>query len=328
MLVLGIESSCDETAIAVVRDGTEVLSNCIASQTDLLTLYGGVYPEQASRRHLEVCEPLLNTALAEAGVSLEQIDVIAVTQGPGLIGSLLVGLNFAKGLAYQTAKPLVGINHLEAHLYAACMGTSPLLPALGLVISGGHTSLLFVEEIGSYRLLGQTQDDAIGEAFDKVARLLNLPYPGGPEIERMALQGDSRRFAFKPGQVKGHPLDFSFSGLKTAVRYAVQKIEGELPLADLAASFQRAAFETVAEKLVFASQKMAVRSILLGGGVSHSQSLRRYLSERVLLPLYWPAPGLSLDNGAMIAGLGAHVYRMQGAHGLDIQVMTRIPFHA
>jgi len=328
MLVLGIESSCDETAMAVVRDGHVVLSNCLASQTDLLEKYGGVFPEQASRRHLEACAPILQQTLDEAKVTLEDIDVIAVTRGPGLIGSLLVGFNFAKGLAYQTGKPLVGVNHLEAHLYAACMGQEPLFPALGLVISGGHTSCLVMEGIGQYQLLGQTQDDAIGEAFDKVARLLELPYPGGPEIEKLAQQGDPFRFPFKPPHIKEHPLDFSFSGLKTAVLYTLKQhasINFQLR-ADLAASFQKAAFQALASKLKLALQHVPARSILLGGGVSNSTTLREFLSQTLPLPLYWPGPGLSLDNGAMIAGLGTYLYTTYGPHPLTLQVQTRIPF--
>lgn len=328
MLVLGIESSCDETAMAVVEDGHRILANCIASQTDLLQQYGGVFPEQASRRHLDICQSLLKETLQQAECTLEDLDLIAVTQGPGLIGSLLVGLNFAKGLAYQSQKPLVGVNHLEAHLYAACMGQAPMLPALGLVISGGHTSCVWIKQIGDYHLIGQTQDDAIGEAFDKVARLLDLPYPGGPEIEKLAKQGDPYRFPFKPAKIKNHPLDFSFSGLKTAVLYTLRQCQevNEQTRCDLAASFQRAAFQTLAAKIGEALKLFPAQSILLGGGVSHSQTLRCFLHDQFSLPLYWPPAGLSLDNGAMIAGLGALLYQAHPISDLNLQALTRIPF--
>jgi len=216
MLVLGIESTCDETGMAVVREGREILSNVVATQEDLHARYGGVVPEVACRRHADVLLPLLKKALC---VPLEKIDLIAVANGPGLIGALLIGVNFAQGLAFSTGKPLVGVNHIEAHLYSALMEADPPLPALGVVMSGGHTSLIYVEEVGKYRRIGQTQDDAIGEAFDKAAKLLGLPYPGGPHIERLAREGDPLRFPFKAGQIKGRPFDFSFSGLKTALLY-------------------------------------------------------------------------------------------------------------
>jgi N6-L-threonylcarbamoyladenine synthase len=333
VLVLGIESTCDETGIAIVRDGKEILANQVASQEDLHQLYGGVIPELACRRHVDVCVPLLQSALQQAGVGLEAIDLIAVAKGPGLIGALLVGLNFAKGLAFSTGKPLIGVNHIEAHLYAVLMGHEVFLPALGLVISGGHTSLIEIEEVGCYRLLGQTLDDAIGEAFDKVARLLQLPYPGGPQIEKLALQGDKERYPFKGGRTT-NPFDFSFSGLKTAVFYQVkgQNATKEAPLiiteaekADIAASFQETAFSYLVEKTSFAAQQRQSRSILVGGGVSQNQYLRALLAAKAPCPLFWPPPGLSLDNAAMIAGLGWRTYQRCGGDTLELEPLTRIP---
>lgn len=315
MLVLGIESTCDETGFALVRDGQEILSNVIATQEDLHKLHGGVIPEVACRRHVDVLESLLERALV---VPLEEVDVIAVAQGPGLIGALLVGINFAKGLALATGKPLVGVNHIEAHLYSALMEQEPALPALGVVVSGGHTSLVYVEGVGRYRLIGQTQDDAIGEAFDKVARLLGLPYPGGPEIEKLATRGDRKRFPFKAGRVKGRPFDFSFSGLKTSVLYAVkgQNATKHSPLiiseeekCDVAASFQHVAFSDLVEKIKAAALEYGCRSILVGGGVSNNRYFRSLLNQD---NVYWPPKGLSLDNGAMIAGLGYHLFQEKG----------------
>ncbi len=219
MLVLGIESTCDETGIALVKDGKQILSNEVATQEDVHKRHGGVIPELACRRHVDVLFPLLKRALC---VPLEEIDVIAVANGPGLIGALLVGINFAQGLSLSTGKPLVGVNHIEAHLYSALMESNPPLPALGVVMSGGHTTLVLVEGVGRYRLVGQTHDDAIGEAFDKAARLLELPYPGGPHLEQLAKQGNPHRYPLRAGTIKGRPLDFSFSGLKTALLYLVK----------------------------------------------------------------------------------------------------------
>lgn len=337
MLVLGIESTCDETGIAIVRDGKEILANVVASQEDLHQVYGGVIPELACRRHIDVCLPLLRTALEQAHVSFDEIDLIAVAKGPGLIGALLIGLNFAKGLALSSGKPLIGVNHIEAHLYAVMMGQQVPLPALGVVISGGHTSLIQIEAVGRYRLLGQTQDDAIGEAFDKVARLLHLPYPGGPQIEKLALKGDPHRYPFKGGRTRNNPFDFSFSGLKTAVFYQVkgQNASKNSPLliteeekADIAASFQHAAFSYLIEKALLATQQSWCRSILIGGGVSQNRYLRALLQAQAPCPIFWPSDGLSLDNAAMIAGLGLHTYQLQGRDSLQLEAMTRIPFDA
>lgn len=342
MLVLGIEATCDETAIAVVRNGTEILSNVIASSSAIHALYGGVFPELACQQHIDLLIPTLQNALKEAHVTPREIDLIAVAKGPGLIGALLIGLNAAKGLALSWNKPLVGVHHVEAHLYAAMMGapTPWLFPALGLVVSGGHTLLLHILEVGSYEQLGSTVDDALGEAFDKAATLLDLPYPGGPEIERLARQGNPQRFPFRAGQVKQHPLHFSFSGLKTAVLYAVKGPNGTrhtpsaLDLAtkqDIAASFQEAAFRDLIEKIELARRQIPCKAIFLGGGVSCNAQLRRRFHEHFpSLPLFWPPSGLSLDNGAMIAGLGYQIYRTQGPDRdpLNLTAMPRIPFRS
>ncbi|MCE2983727.1 MAG: tRNA (adenosine(37)-N6)-threonylcarbamoyltransferase complex transferase subunit TsaD [Parachlamydia sp.] len=337
MLVLGIESTCDETACAVVKDGKEILSNVVASQIDLHKEYGGVVPELACRRHIDLIIPVLDRSLKEANVTIKEIDVIAVAKGPGLIGALLIGLNTAKALSFAEKKPLIGINHIEAHLYAALMShEKPVeFPCLGVVLSGGHTSLVLMEEIGSYQLIGQTVDDAIGEAFDKVAKMMNLPYPGGPQIEALARQGDPHKFLLKAGQVKGHPFDFSFSGLKTAVLYTIRgpKNTESLELTeenkcDLAASFQHAALNDIIKKTVLAAGHYQVKNVIFGGGVTNNQKLRELFAEEEKLNCIWPAPHLSLDNAAMIAGLGYHQYLRQGSSDpLTLDAMTRIPFN-
>lgn len=318
MLVLGIESTCDETGMAVVENGHLIHSNVVMTQEDLHSRYGGVVPEVACRRHVDVLLPLLKKALV---VPLEEIDLIAVARGPGLIGALLIGVNFAKGLALSSGIPLVGVNHIEAHLYSALMEGNPPLPALGLIISGGHTALVVVEGVGKYSLIGQTQDDAIGEAFDKAAKLLGLPYPGGPHLEKLAQGGDAHRFPLKAGKIKGNRYDFSFSGLKTSLLYLAkgQNATKDSPLLipeeakqDLAASFQHTAFLDLVEKTLHAAKEHRCQSILVGGGVSQNKYLQNLLKEKTPLPIFWPPKGLNLDNGAMIAGLGYHLYLQQG----------------
>jgi N6-L-threonylcarbamoyladenine synthase len=334
MLVLGIETTCDETACAVVAGGKTILSNVVASQTDLHVQYGGVFPELACRRHHDALIPVISEALQEAGVQKHDVDLIAVAKGPGLIGALLLGLNSAKALALSWKKPFVGINHVEAHLYAAMMGSDELLfPALGVVISGGHTFLVKIENIGAYTLIGQTVDDAVGEAFDKVAVMLGLPYPGGPAIEALAQKGDPSRYTFKPGRVKENPWSFSFSGLKTNVLYTVKgqnqdkkapSVVSEAEKPHIAAAFQETALKDIVEKSLKAVQTFDCKAIYLGGGVSNNGRLRA-LFQNSPVPVFWPPKGLSLDNAAMIAGLGFHVYQRQGADGLDLEPMTRIP---
>lgn len=336
MLVLGIESTCDETGCAIVRDGKEVLANLISSQIEVHTRFGGVVPELASRRHVDVLPSLLREALDLANVSLSEIDLIAVAKGPGLIGALLVGLHFAKGLSLSTGIPLLGVNHVEAHLYASFMGADVPLPAIGCVISGGHTALLYISAIGKYQLISQTHDDAIGEAFDKVALMLQLPYPGGPQIEALAKQGDPSRYPLKAGKIKGSPLDFSFSGLKTGVLYLIKGQNGtkDSPLqisekekCDVAASFQLTALSDVVSKTLIAANQFECKSVVVGGGVSNNFTLRHLFEKESTLPLFWPGQGLTLDNAAMIAGLGHHEYlRTARVDTLDLEPMPRIPF--
>jgi len=330
MLVLGIETTCDETSCAVVKDGYEILSNVISSQIDLHKEFGGVVPELACRRHIDVIAPVYMESLKLANVTLDDIDRIAVAKGPGLIGALLIGLHFAKSLAWCRNIPLVGVNHIEAHLYAALMSHSPppLLPALGVVLSGGHTSLVHMEGVGKYKLLAETIDDAIGEAFDKAAKMLGLAYPGGPYIEAKAKQGDPSRFSFKAGKVKGRPLDFSFSGIKTSVLYTIRDLPkplSEQDICDIAASFQEAVFHDVLAKIQLALKSGDKKAIYLGGGVTQNRRLRTLLEEKLTLPIFWPRADLCLDNAAMIAGLGFHE---KPVLGYALEPETRIPFVA
>lgn len=335
MLTLGIESTCDETACAIVRDGREILSNVVASQFDVHEKYGGVFPELACRRHVDVILPVIKEALLKAEVRQEEIDLIAVAKAPGLIGALLIGLNAAKALSLAWDKPFIGVNHVEAHLYAAMMSQEkPSLPALGVVISGGHTFLVRILELGTYELIGTTVDDAIGEAFDKVAAMLGLSYPGGPAIEALAKTGNPALYSFKAGKVKGQPWDFSFSGLKTNVLYAIKGANSDrhspLIISDeqkphVAAAFQETALREIASKALKAAAEFNCSAIYLGGGVSNNQRLRALFAESTI-PVYWPPLGLSLDNAAMIAGLGHHTFLKQG-HGdpLDLLPLTRLP---
>lgn len=306
MNILGIESTCDETSVAIVADGKKILAHLISSQAKVHSIYGGVFPEIASRYHIDRLLPLVECAMKESGLTKEEIDQIAVAEGPGLMGSLLMGITAAKTLAFAWDKPLVGVNHVKAHLYAAMMGNNtPLLfPALGVVLSGGHTFLAKVSSVTSYEIIGTTVDDAIGEAFDKVASLLSLPYPGGPEIEKLAKEGDPNRFSFKAGQIKKRPLDFSFSGIKTNVSYMLQQNPSLLNpqgKKDIAASFQKAAFVDVLKKALKAAKTFPCRAIYMGGGVTCNEELKRLFNE-CPFPLFTPPKELSLDNGAMIAG--------------------------
>ena len=338
MLVLGIESTCDETACSIVRDGTEILSNVVSSQIDLHKEYGGVVPELACRRHVDIIIPVIDQALQEAKIPLEEIDLFAVANGPGLIGALLIGLNAAKTLALATHKPFIGVNHIEAHLYAAIMSQKKPLqfPCIGVVLSGGHTNIVLIKEIGHYETIGQTVDDAIGEAFDKVAKIMELPYPGGPEIEKLAQKGNSKKWTFKPGFVKRSPLDFSFSGLKTAVLYAVKGQNGQNSTSlsleekqDVAASFQSVAFEDVLQKVLQAAKEKNCQTLVFGGGVTNNRYLRELFAKKAAaLTQIWPDFALTMDNAAMIAGLGYHTFKAKG-HGDDfnLEAETSIPFH-
>ena len=328
MLVLGIETTCDETSCSIVRDGFEILSLVVHSQVDLHKEFGGVVPEIASRRHVEVISAVMEQALQKAGCTLSDIDLISVAKGPGLIGALLVGIHFAKGLSFAQNIPLIGVSHIEAHLYASMMeDEKPLFPSLGVVLSGGHTSLVLVHDIGNYELLGETIDDAVGEAFDKVAKILNLAYPGGPEIEKLAQGITESSFSFKSGKVKEKPLHFSLSGLKTQVLYAVQKCPS-LSLQEkkeIAFSFQETVFQDVIEKIKLGSSSYPVRAIYFGGGVTQNKRLKNLCKEKLSLPLFFPSPALALDNAAMIAGLGFHEYKKKNINELFcLQAETRI----
>lgn len=343
MIVLGIESTCDETSSACVKNGKEILSHIIASQVDIHKEYGGVVPEIASRHHIDDCLPVIDQALHNANLQCQDIDLIAVSEGPGLVGSLLVGIHTAKTLAWALKKPLVGVNHIEAHLYAAMMSPTciaPLhqyFPALGVVLSGGHTSIILIHDVGKYTLLGQTVDDALGEAFDKVAKMMQLPYPGGPEIERLANNGEARRYPLKAGSIKDAPLSFSFSGLKTGALYTIRELEKkyERPLPqeiiqDLAASFQMTAFKDVVQKISLALERnQEIQTLFFGGGVVQNRTLRSLIKTHFepKYSIFWPEKELCLDNAAMIAGLGYHVYNNNKLDEKNsLTPRTRIPF--
>lgn len=308
VLILAIETSCDETSAAVVADGSKILSNIISSQVDVHRKFGGVVPEVASRKHLELLNQVVSEALAEAGVGFNDLNAVAVTYGPGLVGALLVGVSAAKAFAYGLDLPLVGVNHLEGHIYANFLVEPGLsFPLLCLVVSGGHTDLVLAEKHGRYRVVGRTRDDAAGEAFDKVARTLGLGYPGGPLIDRLAADGDASAINLPRAYLEKGSLDFSFSGLKSAVinylHRAGQRGE-EVNKADLAASFQKAVSDVLIDKTLAAARETGVSTILLAGGVASNSGLRACLAEsagRESLRVVIPAPVLCTDNAAMIA---------------------------
>ena len=303
MKILGIETSCDETAAAVVQDGRKALSSIIASQVDIHSRFGGIVPEVASRQHLLTIIPIIEQAMAQAQAQWSDLDGIAVTCGPGLAGSLLIGVNIAKAIALSQHLPLLGVNHLEGHIYANWLeGNTPDLPAICLIVSGGHSDLILMKGHGDYQLLGRTRDDAAGEAFDKVSRILELGYPGGPAIEKAALSGNSARFRLPRAWLKDTD-DFSFSGLKTAVlRLAAE--QSIAAIADIAASFQDAVADVLVTKTVSAAKRLGARQILLCGGVAANRLLRRMLTDRSPIPILMPNPTLCTDNAAMIASCG------------------------
>ncbi len=311
MLVLGIETSCDDTAAAVVADAKEVLSSVVSSQS-VHQLYGGVVPEIASRQHIRLIVPVVKTALEKAGVTLDDIEGVAVTMGPGLIGSLLVGLCFAKAISYVTDKPLIGVNHIEAHLFAVLAESDELQPPfVGLCVSGGHTELMYVRGFGDYELLGSTVDDAAGEAFDKVAKMLGLGFPGGPEIEALASRGDSARTTFPKARLKRKGFDMSFSGLKTAVKYFIEKHPRPLNerfKADVAACFQKAVVDALVDKLVESCRSRGVRQAVLSGGVACNKALGNAAiaaCAAIGVKLLVPSPEFCSDNAAMVAVAGS-----------------------
>jgi len=352
-LVLAVESSCDETGIALIQDGQRILSNVVASQTALHAATGGIVPEVAARAHLRWIVPVLDQALADGGATLGDVDAVAVTYGPGLAGSLLVGINFAKTLAWIHDKPLVGVNHLEGHLYAAWLrdadqpdGLEPVFPLVALIVSGGHTFLVDMRDHLTYRLLGQTVDDAAGEAFDKVGRLLGLPYPGGPAVSHAAEAAERHDAAF-PRAWLGDSFDFSFSGLKTAARRTIDEArrdaglpvgptggaepEAPLPVAttsELAWGFQDSVVDVLVTKTIRAAEATGARSIVLGGGVAANTALRARLAgeaEALGLPMIVPRPALCTDNGAMIGAAGARRFAAGERASLALDARPSLP---
>jgi N6-L-threonylcarbamoyladenine synthase len=352
-LILAVESSCDETGIAVIEGGRRILSNVVASQTALHAATGGIVPEVAARAHLRWIVPVLDEALADAGRTVDDVDAVAVTYGPGLAGSLLVGINFAKTLAWVHDKPLVGVNHLEGHLYAAWLqdqpdgeGEGPVFPLVALIVSGGHTFLVEMRDHLTYRLLGQTVDDAAGEAFDKVGRLLGLPYPGGPAVSRAAESATANVVAF-PRAWLGDSYDFSFSGLKTAARRTIVEARAaqrhpagaaaeaeahpglaQAAMADLAWGFQDSIVDVLVTKTIRAARQTGARSIVLGGGVAANSALRSRLAgeaEDLGVPLVVPRPSLCTDNGAMIGAAGFRRYAAGERADLALDARPSLP---
>ena len=324
-LVLGMESSCDETSAAVVADGRRILSNVIASQVDLHGEYGGVVPEIASRKHVELVLPVVDQALREAGVTLADIDGIAATQGPGLIGALLVGVSAAKAIAFATGKPLVGVHHIEGHIAANYLAHAELEPPfLALVVSGGHSHIIAVETRTRHRVIGHTRDDAAGEAFDKVARVLGLGYPGGPAVDRMARQGDPEAVRFPRVQFSDAPYDFSFSGLKTAVINSVNGLRQKgavVPVADMCASFQKAVVDVLVTKAIRAAVETGYDTLCLAGGVASNAALRQELEmegKKNGVRILVPPPILCTDNAAMIAAMGCS--RLKAGYRADYEL--------
>lgn len=332
--ILAIETSCDETACAIIENGRALLSSVVASQMEIHARYGGVFPEVASRQHVLSITPVVEQALAQAHLTLNDIDAVAVTQGPGLAGSLVVGMNMAKGIALGMNKPLVGVNHLEGHLYSAWVYDSgditppePQFPLMALLVSGGHTELNLMTDHLTYQRLGATLDDAAGEAFDKVARLLELPYPGGPSIQKTAEEGDPQRFNFPRAWLEG-TWNFSFSGLKTSVLYEardLQKKSNSLPIMDLAASFQQAAIDVLFKKTMNAAREFGVKEILVAGGVSANRPLRQVFKAQTEFPVHIPSLSLCTDNAAMIAAAGYYRYALGHVSGLEIDVLPTWP---
>ncbi|MBI4041102.1 MAG: tRNA (adenosine(37)-N6)-threonylcarbamoyltransferase complex transferase subunit TsaD [Deltaproteobacteria bacterium] len=331
MIILGIETSCDETAVAVVEDGEKILANTIASQDEVHEAYGGVVPEWASRTHLESLPVLLESTLKKANVSWNQIEAICVTQGPGLLGALLVGVSFAKSLAYSLHIPCVGVNHLEGHLQAAFLEAKVSYPFVGLLVSGGHTALYDVKNVGDSQILGTTLDDAAGEAFDKVAKILGLGYPGGREIDRLSRYGNKETFCFPRAYLDSENLHFSFSGLKTAVLHQVREFEEPfIPalVSDLAASFQEAVMDVLVEKTRRALCRTGYRTVVVAGGVACNSRLRERFKEVELqknITVFFPSAKLCTDNAAMIAAMGYHSIRQGKASSYSFSPFANAP---
>ncbi len=330
--ILGIETSCDETAAAVVENGRILRSNVVASQEDLHARYGGIVPELASRQHIRLVLPVIDEAVRRAGVGWADLSAIAVTYGPGLVGSLLVGVSVAKALAFVKGLPLVGINHLEGHVYANWIevdgSPEPQLPLLCLIVSGAHSDLTLMLDHGKFRRIGRTRDDAAGEAFDKVARLLGLGFPGGPAIQRAAERGNPEAYPLPRAEIKDS-WDFSFSGLKTATLRLVEKLRRSGPLteqqvADIAASFQEAVVDMLVSKTVAAAQAFRVPQVALAGGVAANRRLRERLQVECPVPVIYPPPFLCTDNGAMVAAAGCYRFRAGERAELDLDVVSNL----
>jgi N6-L-threonylcarbamoyladenine synthase len=332
--ILAIETSCDETACAVVENGRALLASTVASQMDIHARYGGVFPEVASRQHVLSIVPVVEQTLIQSSLTLKDVDAIAVTRGPGLAGSLVVGMNMAKGLALGLGLPLVGVNHLEGHIYSAWIynaGESippePQFPLMALLVSGGHTELNLITDHLTYERLGVTLDDAAGEAFDKVARLLGLSYPGGPSVQRAAEGGDPTRFNFPRARLEGR-YDFSFSGLKTAVLYEINELKKKsttLPVEDLAASFQAAVVDVLFDKTMQAARDYNAKEILVAGGVSANGALRQAFQSQTEFKVHIPPFSLCTDNAAMIAAAGYYRFALRHTASLDIDVQPTWP---
>ncbi|MGD0915007.1 MAG: tRNA (adenosine(37)-N6)-threonylcarbamoyltransferase complex transferase subunit TsaD [Thermodesulfobacteriota bacterium] len=335
MIVLAIETSCDDTGAAVLLDGRKILSNVVSSQVPIHQKYGGVVPELASRKHIESIVPIVTEALERAKVTLREIDGIAVTQGPGLVGSLLIGLSFAKSLSFARGIPLVGVNHIEGHLSAIFLEKdSPRFPFIGLVVSGGHTSLFRVNGFGKYMRLGQTRDDAAGEAFDKVAKLLGLGYPGGPIIDELSKQGNPQAIRFPRPFLGKNSFDFSFSGLKTSVvnyvKSAPEPVGGypENLIRDIVSSFQEAVIEVLVKKTLQAAQYLGLRRIVVAGGVAANRRLRETMKKKASenkMKVYFPSPSLCTDNAAMV-GVAGYEYLKRGIQSpLSLNAFSNLP---
>lgn len=331
VLILAIESSCDETAAAVVKNGREVLSNVISSQIALHTLYGGVVPEIASRKHIEKINQVIEEALAEASVSLDDITAVGVTYGPGLVGALLVGVAEAKAIAYASKKPLVGVHHIEGHVSANFIENPDLEPPfICLIVSGGHTHLVIVKDYGEFEIIGRTRDDAAGEAFDKVARAVGLGYPGGPKIDKAARQGNCHAIEFPRAKVEGAPYDFSFSGLKSAVLNYInhaQMKEEEINVPDLTASFQNAVVEALVSRAVMAAKEYGYNRLAIAGGVASNSALREGMKaacDKEGITLYYPSPVFCTDNAAMIGTAAYYEYINGTRHGWDLNAVPNL----
>lgn len=331
VLILAIESSCDETAAAVVKNGRNVLSNIISSQIELHKIYGGVVPEIASRKHIEKINQVIEEALREAGVTLDDLDAVGVTYGPGLVGALLVGVAEAKAISYAKGLPLIGVHHIEGHVSANYIENKELEPPfLCLIVSGGHTHLVAVKGYGEFEILGRTRDDAAGEAFDKVARAIGLGYPGGPKIDKISREGNPNAIPFPKAKVASGPYDFSFSGVKSAVLNYLNKCKMQnqkINEADVAASFQKAVVDVLVEKTIEAAAEFKINKLAIAGGVASNQTLRQAMKsacDEANITFYHPSPVLCTDNAAMIGTAAYYEYQKGVRHGLDLNAVPNL----